>query len=161
MDIKNTPQSLGTVHTEFGIRVIFSSCGGLWHLLLLCSPFWETHGFNNARGSASVVISTLGAGRGMVPSRELQGVPLKDWDNCDSLSALCDHILFYVITEHNRNGPKTLLHQSFCIWHSPASSAEDFLHTIGKAARTFKGLNQCHWFEIWGASAERGSNLTQ
>ena len=86
MDIKNTSKSLGTVHTEFGILVIFSSCGGLWRLLLLCSSSWEAQGLNNARGSASVVISTLGAGSGTVSSCELQGVPLKDWDNCDPLS---------------------------------------------------------------------------
>lgn len=36
-----------------------------------------------------------------------------------------------------------------------------FSDTIGKAASTFEGINQCHWFDTWEETPESWSNLTQ
>lgn len=88
-------------------------------------------------------------------SQELQTAPLNHWDKHDFLFAR-DHT--------TQIGVILKLSSMNYFAFKPVQNHREFggfLDTTWKrATRTFKGINKCHWYEIWGAALECWSNFT-
>lgn len=88
-------------------------------------------------------------------SHELQTAPLNHWDKHDFLFAR-DHT--------TQIGVILQLSSMNCFAFTTVQNHWEFGGFLGttwkRATRTFKGINTCHWYEIWGAALECWSNFT-
>lgn len=122
---------------------------GAYDVCSSCSALPEKH-MESPISEVLTQWSSPGWRWGAIFSHELHIVPLNQWGKCDSHRTQKGVIL--KLSSFNGLASGTVQH------HQEFRGCSD---TIGKAARTFKGIKWCHWFDTWEATPESWSNFTQ